>query len=396
MSEETIDDDALLSGLPSWKDNFQPQKRSTESSLIQKNVETTQMRPPPSITSITADDDARMALRMAALKTLKRRKANSGVTQQSESSAFPKDAPEPKDELVEQRPIHTDQDTQAQRLTTASSKKLIKQSAGKQLEYTDVDAPEISSDNEPINDSGMSHPRRSRQRISYADEFNAKIEPPLGDIEMNSGINRSRESAMGQSYTMSDYARKVKSRQVTTPPLGQPGPSRLAATSTHFVKDPSWKPLIIDLSDEEDDENPNGEDAAQKISRPQVIGNQQILSKTRSVHTVENSESELSRKEKEIERMLATIRELEQRKRGTTTLKSDKPTSQILGKRLNNTEDRRHADDTMSDSIQHADRETIKVCLLRYSVTHLLASSTTISLYFFMATISHNKCMLSH
>ena len=77
--DTSIDDDALLSGLPSWNEKVKYTNRSAmpeqmEPALPVMTIEsTTRQKTIPSITKITAEDDKRMALRMAALKTLKTR-----------------------------------------------------------------------------------------------------------------------------------------------------------------------------------------------------------------------------------------------------------------------------------------------------------------------------------
>ncbi|WFD22612.1 hypothetical protein MEQU1_001284 [Malassezia equina] len=49
MNEENIDDDALLSGLPSWKDSFQPVKRPSEKLVTEKGFEQAQTKPQPKV-----------------------------------------------------------------------------------------------------------------------------------------------------------------------------------------------------------------------------------------------------------------------------------------------------------------------------------------------------------
>jgi len=363
MNEENIDDDALLSGLPSWKDSFQPSKRSSEILTTEKGFGSTQPKPQPSTTTITRDDDARMALRMAALRTLKKRKASSNCTQYPESPTSHEGSSEARSNILPQHPNKTSGDSQEQRPTIPNSKRLIKQSAGKQLEYTDVDAPQNSFETESIQAVEMAHSCGSRQRISYADEYTAKVEPPSGDIDVNSWDNRPLEISVGRRCRMPDNAKKAKPQQHVTPASEQSGSS---SSTTHFIQESSWRPLIIDLSDEEDEEIDNDAEVAQEISHPtRDFGKRmQDESKTLQNYGSKKPDNELLRKEEEIERMLAKIQELEQKKNAYTALKSDGSMPQILGKRLTSTDDDRLVMDKAFDctSLQSSERQTLKVC----------------------------------
>lgn len=358
MNEENIDDDALLSGLPSWKDSFQPVKRPSEKLVTEKGSEQAQRKSQPSITTVTADDDARMALRMAALKTLKKRKHSANGSQHADSAMSREASCEAQSDVAEQHTTKISTDIKEQRPAIPSSKKLVKHSAGKQLEYTDVDAPE----NEPEQVAEMVDSRRSRQRISYADEYTAKVEPPSGDIETNPWENRSMKSSVGQKIHTLDSTRKSKSRQVLPSYLEQPGPSRPSATPTQFIQESPWRPLIIDLSDEEDEEDPKDIQATRMISPAPIETNKQSSHETNTLkhYDVKNPDSELSRKEKEIERMLAKIKELEQKKKACLESKSDEASHKMLGKRMNSTDD--ECNSSSSEYNPATSREALKVC----------------------------------
>ena len=91
--DTSIDDDALLSGLPSWNEKVKYTNRSAmpeqmEPALPDMTIEsTTRQKTIPSITKITAEDDKRMALRMAALKTLKTRSKKKLAREAPEANA---------------------------------------------------------------------------------------------------------------------------------------------------------------------------------------------------------------------------------------------------------------------------------------------------------------------
>ncbi|SHO77191.1 Uncharacterized protein MSYG_1532 [Malassezia sympodialis ATCC 42132] len=364
MNEENIDDDMLLSGLPSWKDNFQPPKRSSEILDTEKSFGSTPPKPQPSVTTITADDDARMALRMAALKTIKKRKSDPKVFHHSEASSSREGSSDAHSGVAAQHITKASVDSQEQRPTIPNFKKLIKQSAGKQLEYTDVDAPENSFEPEPILAAEMAHSRGSRQKISYADEYTAKVEPPSGDIEAKPWANHLMEASVGRRYRNPDIIRKPNSRQQTTSSSKQSGQSRSNGTSTQFIEDMSWRPLIIDLSDEEDEEISVEAETTQKISQTLKDSDKQVQReiKTSQSYDSRRPNTELLRKEKEIERMLARIQELETKKRACVGNKSGESCNQTLGKRSNSTEDDCGAFENVPNStiVQNTGKETQK------------------------------------
>ena len=346
--DTSIDDDALLSGLPSWNEKVKYTNRSAmpeqmEPALPDMTIEsTTRQKTIPSITKITAEDDKRMALRMAALKTLKTRSKKKLAREAPEANAGDDARPRNDAESTHSSTSLKYDDSDATNKIKADEKtamninvETLKQPAQpviqKTFDYTDIDAPSAQSrgglDYIPFeNEETSNEAQSSRKRISYADEFSAHPVAPSGDDGGPAWLNRvydaSSKSALNPFKGKSQHFHMEKSGSQISSQIREQSPAG------RFIEEP-WRPIIIEWSDDDDenfneDESDNGKKKME--SNIPYAGESEALkafatselSSPRTPHSprteIRNKSSTLSLKEREIQNMMAKIKELESRK----------------------------------------------------------------------------------
>ena len=199
------------------------------------------------------------------------------------------------------------------------------------FDYTDIDAPRAQSrgslDYIPIeNEETSNEAQSSRKRISYADEFSAHPVAPSGDDGGPAWLNRvydaSSKSASSPFKGKPQHFHMEKSGSQMFSKIREQGPAG------RFIDEP-WRPIIIEWSDD-DDENLNEDESdygKRKLesSIPNTAELESLkafatseLSSPRTPHSSRtenrNKSSTLSLKEHEIQNMMAKIKELESRK----------------------------------------------------------------------------------
>lgn len=340
----SIDDDALLSGLPSWNDRMKFTDRNaianpTGSGSADKTMEkTTRQKTIPSITTITADDDKRMALRMAALKTLKTRPTKKQVRNAPESNSG--------DDASSMNNItsvnastsfkHENNDvkykSEAGDVNVETMKQTMRPVIRRSFDYTDIDAPGVHSredlDYIPIENENISYDVQStRKRISYADEFSAHPVAPSGDDGSSTWLNRMYDASCKPILNSFDGQSQYHYMENTGLPITRtqmPGRS----SAGRFIEEP-WRPIIIEWSDD-DDENGNEDNIDYEGKETECKMRHNIGSETQRAALASgsfspqpshsprtqnrNKSSTLTLKEREIQNMMARIKELENRK----------------------------------------------------------------------------------
>lgn len=290
----------------------------------------------------SSEEDIRMALRLAALRTLKSRNAkkpaDSGKSSELASSSQMSGYLLSPSEQLEEIPglagssagrsveAAASAPTPAAPLTTAPQL-LEKPVGGKKRVYKDVDAPEMavqstSASSISYDTNGVSIPDvgRRRQRLSYADEFTTQPSAPSGELESASWLG----PPLGQSTKKNSQTHTAPQRTVTVPQR-PPAQSRdkprvQAAPKRRFLDtELSRDSLVIEWSDDEEDGHPAQHE-------PRSSGHRPMTSAT------------LSEKEQQIRAMTEKIRALEEQRRALrmgsapdsrTTAKA----SNVLGKR---------------------------------------------------------------
>lgn len=350
MSDDTsIDDDALLSGLPSWNDKMKFPNRNTianptESGSADTTIEsTTQQKMIPSITTITPEDDKRMALRMAALKTLKTRPTKKQVQKAPEANSGDEVGPMNNAECIGASTSFKQDNNDVkckseagEEITMNMNVETIKQPMRpviqRSFDYTDIDAPGVhlreDLDYIPIENEEISFDVQStRKRISYADEFSAHPVAPSGDDGSTAWLNRMYDASSRSALNLSDRKSQHQHMENSGLPITR-AQMRERSSAGRFIEEP-WRPIIIEWSDDEDEDG-NEDDiddegkekecnmrytsgletlrttSASRLSSPRPSHSPRTQNKDKS--------STLSLKEREIQNMMAKIKELESRK----------------------------------------------------------------------------------
>ena len=387
---KNVTDPSLLTGNSSWDEplnitlNDQNLSEMTSPSAQPAEVSLTSASPKTApVVSYNEEDERRMALRMAALRTLRKRSKQkleenkelplqgSDTTTEHDSTNLLKAAskhcddkpvnPAPS-ETTEFNcdPLHFDTftgplsalvgaDTTWLSEMKSESKDTASSVAGENLaredirhhdtfEYRDVDAPDV--DNSDMLTYGEAdhavvepNTRGARQRISYADEFKAPPVAPSGDLGASHWFNRSVSvpslgNAKHSKIKLTKGSRDAASKPLHRNPV-RPRPPR-------FVEPPSRASMIIEWSDDEDGDHitPSNVDGALQRFSDQFEGDfERLASLIRIPSKSQASRSALSRKEREIELMVARIRELERRKQQGDPVDNTPSASSVLGKR---------------------------------------------------------------
>ena len=318
-----IDDDALLAGLPSWNDRIPSRPQHEESNISLQptlpSTSTTTKSVTPTVKTLTEEEVKRMELRMAALRTLKSRgkKQKEAITASSSLKSM-----EPTGTLTPPAPTYAPSvdDTSSERAvasknvyTTAS-----KTSNSRLLEYTDVDAPDMDTadpllyGNEVLTDHGNG--RVHRQRISYADEFSTRPQAHVGDVGTDSWIDRTMGPVQASRPTPKPrLANTDTSSEVTYRPI-KPLPTKHAPIR-RFVNEPLWASMVIEWSDDEDEEETAGRITPVYHASMPRADNKQEAANTDKEKSEINPSIILSEKEKQIRSMQARIQALEERKK---------------------------------------------------------------------------------
>lgn len=396
LMENGIDDDALLSGLPSWNDKIRlPVPNETLSGTpssqdLKPGESASRPKVVPSVTTVTAEDDKRMALRMAALKSLaarsllkrsqKSRKldSNSMVSPLCETHSETKQLPTRSEQVRTDLPDNFQKDGIMTKAVadSISLKPIASPGAPKRPDYTDVDAPDQDSNelNYTQNDTEevLKDTRNTRQRVSYADEFSVRPEAPLGDVGSSSWLDRLHSS--------SSPARLREQKRAL--PSSQPSSTRLSSVSNahvlprgrtppkRFFKEKPWRPLVIEWSDDEEDEamslNSDLKPVDIKIKeeldvlRDLVCNTQMELPAQQVFKKDKKTSATLTRKESEIQAMMAKIQALENKRLQLQANKDHSDSKTLLGKR--SAEENLHDMQVTSADDCESSRTSNKVC----------------------------------
>lgn len=352
-----IDDDALLSGLPRWNDHT-PIRQAEEKPPVGASSLRSNSRPPPAVTTVTAEDDMRMALRMAALRTLKRRPMASTFStsvplstmapseqQHAEvpGSADGRGADAQMTPRLEVTPGDTSNKRSADVVTThdplaahadepLSNEAAVsenktetsprprsfqkrpawKSAPSKRIEYKDVDAPSTNTGDDLFYGAGgsqtaLADARQLRPRVSYADEFSSRPRTPAGDVSVQSWVDR----VVGKNRPYSPPVRAM----APAPSAASMGTASGQDGKNKFVIEPSWETMIIEMSDDDDSDEVPSQSRA-RLSVPswskETVGQHPVASRSQVSEVA--AKDILAQKEMEIRTMQARIHELERRK----------------------------------------------------------------------------------
>lgn len=289
----------------------------------------------------TADEEARRAaLRLAALQSRK-----SGAS--AKKTAPAKDAPGPVTAAhTEVSPTPTPTSPAAANREPPTPRPPAPRRATHRNGYRDVDMPDTGAvdllaylDYDQPSTSTAPDARRTRPRISYADEFSTNPIAPSGEVGLAPWLDLPLDAAVS-SPPVHTTPRSFPRRQTVVSSGPKQDPHTVARSITqntfsNFVNRPLHGPFIIEWSDDEDEED----DTRRNEERVSAFAMRDALGD--NARSILVSSAVLSEKEREIQRMIARIQELEQRKRtqpGTSTRGTvgdtvDEPTTAVLGKR---------------------------------------------------------------
>lgn len=206
--------------------------------------------------------------------------------------------------------------------------------------YRDVDMPDdaadmlayIDYDEEP---KPVIDARSARPRISYADEFSAQPIAPSGELEVARWLDLPLDSA-AHTPPVHLHPKQFPARRAPASDVPRQDPQAVAHSLTRntfarFVNRPLRGPMIIEWSDDEEEEEtpvvPTRPSPYPYDATPERRATGQVPSAV------------LSEKEREIKKMMARIQQLEEKRRslqgqspkGGTT--SSRLPSSVLGKR---------------------------------------------------------------
>ena len=395
-----IDDDALLAGLPSWNDKiklpFKHVGQNGMGSTLHKAESNTSdvghsaQNAKATATTVTPEEDVRVALRLAALNSLKSRTLSKRVQRTSEPKTISGNLSLTNSEAQNVQPAKVESNTNFSHIKHDShssssldvffpKKPSRRPIIPKRLDYTDVDAPEIDGSNElsyACEENLLPQDsRNSRKRISYADEFSSRPEAPSGDDGGASWLDRIHGSSSTTGYgDQRTNGRKAseQERKTITGSYSQ----HLRASSSPFFEYKPRQPMIIEWSDDEDHDASEVDNEA-KIRAPNDIGlsreNLDIIGfvnasptpcLTQRKHPNEKKTlSSLSEKERQIQAMLCKIKALEKKKQLQGLNKEQIETCTELKSTLG----KRKAEDAESDEQMPTDvhmnlEQSTKVC----------------------------------
>lgn len=188
---------------------------------------------------------------------------------------------------------------------------------GHKTGYRDVDMPDadaadmlayIDYDEEP---KPAMDARSARPRISYADEFSAQPIAPSGELEVARWLDLPLDSA-AHTPPVHLHPKQFPARRAPAPDVPRQDPQAVAHSLTRntfarFVNRPLRGPMIIEWSDDEEEE-----EAPVIPTRPSPYPYDATLERR---VTGQNSSAVLTEKEREIKKMMARIQELEEKRR---------------------------------------------------------------------------------
>lgn len=395
-----IDDDALLAGLPSWNDKIKlPFKHVGQNGMgsTLHNAESntsdvghSAQNAEATATTVTPEEDVRVALRLAALNSLKSRTLSKRVQRSSEPKTVSGNLSLTNTEAQNVQPAtvesnsnfsHIKHDSHCPSFSDVlfSKKPSRRPIIPKRPDYTDVDAPEIDGGNElsyTCEENLLPQDsRNSRKRISYADEFSSRPEAPSGDDGGASWLDRIHGASSTTGYgDQRTNGRKVseQERQSITGNYSQ----HVRAPSTPFFEYKPRQPMIIEWSDDEDHGASEVDNEAKihafndvRLSRENLditgfVNASATPSLTKGKHSNgKKTLSSLSEKEREIQAMLCKIKALEKKKQLQGLNKEQIETCTELKSTLG----KRKAKDAESDEQIHTDvhansEQSTKVC----------------------------------
>lgn len=262
--------------------------------------------------SASSEEDMRMALRLAALRTLKSRHAknsenpgkSSELASSSQMSGYLLSPSEQLEEIPglagtsggrSVEPAASAPTPPAPLMATAQL--LEKPVGGKKRVYKDVDAPEMpiqstltSSISYETNGASAPDVGRRRQRVSYADEFTTQPSAPSGELESASWLGPS----LGQSSKKSSQAPTALQRPVSAlqrPRVQARDKLRVPAAPKRRFLDAELprNSLVIEWSDDEEDDLLAQHEPGSSGPRPATLGEkeQQIRAMTEKIRALE-------------------------------------------------------------------------------------------------------------
>ncbi|WFD43259.1 hypothetical protein MPSI1_001918 [Malassezia psittaci] len=292
---------------------------------------------------LTELEKQRLMLRLAALQSRKSGPRLKRATSSKETLAPPTDRAElPIPSSVSAENLEEKSDLHEKPLATPTSSRLPRRNHSRPA-YWDVDMPSpdsldalssLSYDQQI--DSPAPQARTRRPRISYADEFGVRPSAPSGELGLSPWMDLPLDTFSGPSYHTNP--KRFPTRQATSIKTPALDPHAIAKSLTQdtfakFVNRPMQKPMVIEWSDDESD--PEYDDPALSSHNPSLSKRsaKEVTSSSSSVSSVVITE-----KEREIQAMLARIRELEERRQShtnsnTTDTRINATSSVVLGKR---------------------------------------------------------------
>ncbi|WFC99170.1 hypothetical protein MYAM1_001912 [Malassezia yamatoensis] len=273
---------------------------------------------------LTELEKQRGLLRLAALQSRKSGPGSKHATSSKETLAPPTDH-------QAEIPSSSSISTENLQGKSASSEKPLKHSASSTMSkrnhnrsYWDVDMPTPDSSDtlsslsyDQQMDSPVPQARTRRSRISYADEFGVRPSAPSGELGLSPWMDLPLDTFSGPSYHTNP--KRFPTRRATSVKSPSLDPHAIAKSLTQdtfakFVNRPMQKPMVIEWSDDESD--PGYDDPAFSSHTPS-LGKKSAKEVTTSSSSV--SSVVITEKEREIQTMLARIRELEDRRQSHTS-----------------------------------------------------------------------------